>query len=293
MNGVQKLGYFVELLRKRASGIGLACPDCGSSKFEIADRKFLIAELRRCDNCRLFYRAPTDTPSENEGFYQLDYSEGFTTDLPDDAELRRLLDTAFADSGKSFADYIRVLEALGAPAGGRLFDYGCSWGYGSWQFARHGYDVTSFELSRPRSEFARRKLGVACLTELPRAETVGALAHTFDIFFSSHVLEHVPRPRDVIELARALLKPEGLFVAFTPNGSAQFRASNPTEWHTLWGKVHPNVLDEVYYRAAFENSRIHFDTSPADAGRLRTWSNGQESSFSSLTGAELLCVARF
>lgn len=293
MRSVEKIGYLLDTLHKRLHGSGLGCPDCGSTEFEVVDRKFVVTELRRCGNCMLLYRAPTDTPAENEGFYQLDYVEGFTTDLPNDGELQRLLDARFEGGEKCFSDYIRVLEALGAAPGARLFDYGCSWGYGSWQFARHGYSVTSYEISRPRAEFARRKLGVACLAERPRPETVGVLAHTFDVFFSSHVLEHVPSPRSVVALAQALLKPGGLFVAFTPNGSAQFRAADPLGWRTLWGKVHPNVLDEVYYRALFKEHPIYFDTSPVNAERLAVWANGRESSVVSLNGSELLCVARF
>ena len=289
----EKANYFIELLGKRLSGKGLVCPDCGSSDFRLADRKFLVAELRRCDACKLLYRAPTDTLAENEGFYQDDYSEGFTTDTPDDAELARLKETVFADSGKSFAYYIGLLEALGVAPGARLFDYGCSWGYGDWQFARHGYDVTACEISRPRAEFARRKLGVNCLPRLPDANNLGELAHSFDVFFSSHVFEHVPSPREVIKLARALLKPDGLFVVFTPNGSAAFKASSPAEWHSMWGKVHPNVIDDVYYRAALPDARLHLDSSPVDPGRLTAWAAGREPGDAPLTGGELLCVARF
>jgi hypothetical protein len=46
----------------------------------------------------------------------------------------------------------------------------------------------------------------------------------------------------------SILKPGGLFIAFTPNGSAQFRHENERVWSQLWGMVHPNVLDDRYYR---------------------------------------------
>ena len=292
MSAVAKLDYLRELAWKRLRGEGLVCPSCGASGYEVCDRKFVLAELRRCAGCSLLYRAPTDTPEQNQQFYQVDYTEGFTTDLPDEATLRKLIETRFAGTEKSYAEYIRVLTALGAAPGCRLYDYGCSWGYGSWQFAQAGYQVRAFEISRPRGEFARQRLGVDCTQVLPTAATVGDQTHTFDVFFSAHVLEHVPSPAAVIDLARALLKPGGLFVAFTPNGSAEHRAVDPAGWHTTWGKVHPNMLDEQYYRVVFAGRRILFDSSPADQQRLEAFAAGREVPATALTRSELLCAVR-
>ena len=61
---------------------------------------------------------------------------------------------------QSYKAYADVLETLGCRNGDRLFDFGCSWGYGSWQLARHGFDVQSFEISQPRGQYAREKLGI-------------------------------------------------------------------------------------------------------------------------------------
>jgi 2-polyprenyl-3-methyl-5-hydroxy-6-metoxy-1,4-benzoquinol methylase len=292
MSSIVKLGFLGELAWKRLIGRGLACPNCGSCDHETEDRKFVIAELRRCGACKLLYRAPADSSRESDAFYQTNYTEGFTTELPDEATLKALFESKFADSEKSYADYIRVLSALGIKCGDRVFDYGCSWGYGSWQLAQAGLTLSAFEISRRRAEFAREKLGVNCTAVLPRAEALGEAAHSFDMFFSAHVLEHVPSPREVIELATTLVKPGGLFLAFTPNGSAQYRAVNPTGWHTMWGKAHPNVLDDRYYRAAFSGRRVHFDTSPADEARLKAFTSGANVETPRLLHSELLCVVQ-
>jgi 2-polyprenyl-3-methyl-5-hydroxy-6-metoxy-1,4-benzoquinol methylase len=292
MSAITKLSFLSELAWKRVVGRGLVCPNCGSTHHEVIDRKYLIAELRRCEACKLLYRAPTDSDQENKAYYQTSYTEGFTTELPDEAALKRLLESSFAGTEKSYADYVRVLSSLGTKRGARVFDYGCSWGYGSWQLAQAGFAVSAFEISRPRASFAREKLGIDCTDVLPRAELVGGQAQSFDVFFSAHVLEHVPSPGKVIALAKALVKPGGLFVAFTPNGSAQHRAVNPIGWHTLWGKVHPNLLDECYYCAAFPGGRIHFDSSPADQARLEAFASGCDAGIPLLLRSELMCVVQ-
>lgn len=288
----EKLAYLADIALKRAIGSAMACPNCGSKQSERLDHKFYIAELRRCHECRLLFRTPGDDLSQTSAFYQFAYSEGFTTAMPSDDALQMLLQTHFAGTEKDFTPRIDVLKALGLKPGARVFDFGCSWGYGSWQITQAGFDVTAFEISQPRAEFARRKLGVDVLSAMPKDKTsAGALGGAFDCFFSSHVIEHVPQPGTVFDFARTLLKPDGLFVAFTPNGSLQMRAANPRSWHSIWGKVHPCMIDnEFYWKALGRN--ILLDSTPIDHARLATFAQSKALGEDQLAGDELLCVAR-
>src|SRR5687768_14606475 len=95
------------------------------------DRKYLVTTLRRCRRCQLLFRAPTSTHEEQEAFYQEEYQQGFTTDLPDERTLSAYLTSEFRGGEKDYTAYLRVLDALGVLPGQRLFDFGCSWGYGS------------------------------------------------------------------------------------------------------------------------------------------------------------------
>ena len=154
---MRSYSYLLLSAKKSLLGQGFACPSCGARDAKVVDRKWLVTSLRRCGSCRLLYRTPTTSEEENERIYQTTYREGFTTDLPSDAELKQLIETEFAASEKNYRPYIDVLEALGAASGSRLFDFGCSWGYGSWQLARHGYQTAAYEISKPRAQFAARK----------------------------------------------------------------------------------------------------------------------------------------
>ncbi len=172
--------------------------------------------------------------------YQKTYAEGFTTDLPDDATLNALIGSDFRDHQKDYGGYLETLRQLGFGPPLRLFDYGCSWGYGSYQMAKAGYDVEAYEISRLRSDFAASRLGVRT-REPSRIEQ-----SAYDVFFSAHVIEHVPSPRALIDLGMNALKPRGVFVCFTPNGSAARRQVAPRRWHESWGFVHPQLIDELF-----------------------------------------------
>jgi 2-polyprenyl-3-methyl-5-hydroxy-6-metoxy-1,4-benzoquinol methylase len=238
------------------------------------------------------YRVPPDDDRANFEFYQQSYRQGFTTELPAGEALRQLLATKFVGTEKCYRAYISTLCKLGILPGARIFDYGCSWGYGSWQLKDFGYHVSACEISQTRAEFARAELGIDCKSDVSEAVFDGSLSNAFDCFFSAHVLEHVPSPSRVIKLARLALRPGGLFVAFTPNGSEAFRRADPRAWHLLWGQVHPNFIDDRFYRNALAANELYLDTSPAKLDLLQRFGMGERVQNPELSGSELLCVAR-
>jgi 2-polyprenyl-3-methyl-5-hydroxy-6-metoxy-1,4-benzoquinol methylase len=233
------------------------------------------------------FRTPTTTPEENEAFYQMEYKQGFTSDVPGDAELHMLLTSKFVGHEKDYATYIAILRALGVKPGQSILDFGCSWGYGSWQLKQAGYNVVGFEISSLRSEYARVKLLVDATDELERIGPDGS----FDVFFSAHVLEHLPNLADTIAFAKRKLKPDGLFIGFTPNGSAGFRQLAPANWRQIWGLVHPNLLDDVYYRRTFPKCLLASPPYvPADLGQR--WKDG-DNMVANLGGCELMVATQF
>lgn len=94
----------------------------------------------------------------NAQIYEKTYSQGVTTDLPSDDRLTELKQSNFANSEKDYLHYIKVLTQLGLTPGALIFDYGCSWGYGSYQLARAGFDVMSYEVAPSRRRYAKEKL---------------------------------------------------------------------------------------------------------------------------------------
>ncbi len=262
-------------------------PNCGSMASRLIQRKNIITQLRRCTSCELLFRTPTDDPASNLAFYESKYAQGFTTETPLDADLKRLKESQFSGTEKDYSYYIRVLQDLGLPPGAAIFDYGCSWGYGSYQFGSAGFNVVSFEIAPTRRKYARQKLGVHVIEDMEIAATT--LQGTFDCFFSSHVLEHVPSPAQAFKYALRLLRTGGLFVSFTPNGSSEHRAAS-LNWKKLWGEVHPNFLDDQFLDNAFKKSPRSVGSSPVSEALLPE--DASLCRMNSLSDSELFFAAR-
>lgn len=282
-----KLKYLITCIRKRIFNTGKKCPSCGNSQSEYVDSKYIITQLRRCKKCKLLFRTPTTTEQENYSFYQKDYEQGFTTALPDKNTLSSYIKENFCNSDRDYSTYIDVLRALKVNKQERLFDFGCSWGYGSWQIRNNGFDVESFEISEKRAEYAVSELGLHVHRTFPSE------IRPVDMFFSCHVLEHVPSVYEVIKFGFRILKPGGYFVAFTPNGSFAHRQKNSQSWKKLWGSVHPNFIDDVFYKHEFSGLPYLLSSYPYDINAIETWTrNTNKQVILDLGGFELLLIAQ-
>jgi len=228
----------------RRLGSSAVCPCCGSATGITVDRK-LFHSLIDCTGCGILHRYPTEQDREMAEFYQLAYDEpGFASEIPDAATMQELLATNFRGTPKDFSGQIAILKALGLEPGRRLLDFGSSWGYGTHQFLRAGFAAEGFELSRPRAAFGCR-MGLPISTEPPAAD------QRFDMVYSCHVLEHVPNPLATLRAMLQWVRPGGMVVAQTPNGSREFRAADPTAFHRLWGRAHPFLLTGEFINRNF------------------------------------------
>jgi 2-polyprenyl-3-methyl-5-hydroxy-6-metoxy-1,4-benzoquinol methylase len=187
---------------------------------------------------------------------------------------------AFCGTEKDYSTYIGVLKAAGLRPDQVLFDYGCSWGYGSWQLRQAGFCVYSYEISRPRALYAAQHLG--CDIRIP-AELPGKV----DCMFSAHVIEHLVNPKLLWDVAQGALKPNGIMVLFTPNGEPS-RALTDENYHRHWGQSHPLLLtaDALRIMAGCYGYITQAYSSPYDLSRIGSGEPG------SLDGGELLLIAR-
>lgn len=266
-----------------------SCPSCGGHNVEIVDTKYIVTRLFKCKNCLQLFRHPNDSFEFNIRFYQKDYCQrGITTDLPSAQELESLKVNDF--NGKNASLYIAIFLELfteTVPGNIKLVDYGCSWGYQTFQFLKKGFDCSAFEISKPRAEYGNLQLGLSIKTdpsELPRNN---------HIFFSCHVIEHVPSPRQMVEFGIDRLQRGGFFIAESPNGSDAFKKSKPELFHMLWGQVHPNMLTAEFYSKIFSRLPHFITTSPFDnvTTQLHEW-DMKNNKILDLSGSELLVIAR-
>lgn len=113
-------------------------------------------------------------------------------------------------------------------------------------------------------------------------------AESFDAVYSCHVLEHVPNPEQTIREQLVLVRPGGLVLAHTPNGSAAARRANAAAFHRVWGKVHPVLLTGEFIQNRFGTLR-HYVSSNDRPGTLREWTR-QAAKLGPLDGGGLFFV---
>ena len=259
------------------------CPFCENNQTHLVKRKALVTALYECPDCGLRFRVPKDDADALYRFYQTHYQQGFTTEMPSPVELQELVQNHFRGSPKDYAKYIQVLNALPLPKGASIFDFGCSWGYGSWQMHDAGFRVYSYEISQPRAEYAASQLNCTMLAD------PFTLPAQVDCFFSAHVLEHLAEPQQMWKVIHSVLKPDGIVVCVVPNGDPRREQIGDANYHKLWGQVHPlmvtqRFLEQSALRNGFQPLVLTSPFSPAQVARREA--PGE------MTGDELLLIAR-
>jgi hypothetical protein len=250
----------------------------------------LVTRLFECQNCYLCFRHPTDSDQENSDFYGSQYVEndGITTSLPTSSEVDELVSTGFARYPlKSLNRFEPVLRhCFKGKSSLRVIDYGASWGYLTYQFQELGHDAVGYEISAPRAEFGRKQLGVDIRISLD------SLGTDYDLFFCSHVIEHVPNPSELLKTSAELVTHDGFAIILCPNGGLSFRKKNWNGFHTGWGKVHPNVMAPGFFQRALASNPWYIASTPSALSQIDKWNCRSQTIGDELDGDELIVVAR-
>lgn len=289
-NFINRAKYYVSSVAKWPFGKYFTCPNCGSTPAETLDRKYVITTLARCSSCEILFRQPSDTKEELNQFYSDDYTTG-VTDTPQDRSPESYRDPATLRNYRDFSDYVRVLQAAGCRPGAKVFDYGCSWGYGAGQYRAAGFDVTGYEISPVNRQFAREVISLNTVDDFD-AYATAMRSPEFDVFVSSHVLEHLPEVTPIFAKAARLVKPGGLLIFFVPNGSDAFRKHDLRRWRRLWGEVHPLFLTDKFFLQAFAGQPVFLGASPVDGLAISQFIEDPSTRVASLEGKELTCIVR-
>ncbi len=189
------------------------CPLCDGATveaFSVGDRNRGIGDerfgYRRCLSCRSYYLA--EPPVDLGRYYPDDYYQP-----PAANELDRY---ASAETPK-----LALLRPFAS--GGRLLDVGAGFGLFARAASNEGYDVTAIEMDARCCEYLERVVGVKVVRSDAPEEALEELAPA-RVVTLWHVLEHLPRPWDLLAAAAERLEPGGVLVIATPNpDSLQFR----------------------------------------------------------------------
>jgi predicted TPR repeat methyltransferase len=191
------------------------------------------------------FRYPKDDQRTNKSYYEHGYRHR-ATDLPGDDELDELLSSAFRGTPRDLSGQITILKKH--RGSGRVLDFGCSWGYGTWQLSRSGFDVVGYDVSSPHVMFAREHLGLEATDSWD--EILSNSRGTFDIVFTNHTLEHLPSLRSIFDEFWELQARTGLIAIFVPDctgcrDAATFASTGMT--HFAFGRAHTAAFDEDFF----------------------------------------------
>ena len=138
-----------------------------------------------------------------------------------------------------------VLNIL--PPKGKILEIGAGTGWQAKILETHGYDVCAIDL--PSSNYRDNR--VWPVTEY-NGKNIPYSNETFDIVFSSNVLEHIPRLHEFQREILRVLKPDGCAIHVVPSGSWRFWTAI-THVLKFWtfpivhGEHAGNPLSEIYY----------------------------------------------
>ena len=121
---------------------------------------------------------------------------------------------------KAIREYELGLELDMLPPTGKLLEIGAGTGWQANILQDKGYDVSAIDI--PESNYAQD-----CVRQITRYDgrQIPYEDDTFDIIFSSNVLEHIPHLREFQNEIHRVLKPDGCVLHILPSGSWRFWAS--------------------------------------------------------------------
>jgi 2-polyprenyl-3-methyl-5-hydroxy-6-metoxy-1,4-benzoquinol methylase len=167
--------------------------------------------LNRCQKCDFLQpdTLPTN-PTYFEGIYDQKWSEEW-------------MQNDFENTYKDFI-FSKILKELGKrlqPTQRRLIDVGAHVGKMVWMAKQAGWQASGIDFNSQTAVFAARKTG--CPIHRMDAQSLSETGQRYDAVVLTDVLEHIPRPVEVLKQLRGLLDRDGVIAVKVPNGLSQRR----------------------------------------------------------------------
>jgi 2-polyprenyl-3-methyl-5-hydroxy-6-metoxy-1,4-benzoquinol methylase len=247
------------------------CNNCGSEKSELVtvgheheydnttDDEFKVV---RCSECGLVYLNPRPDISELSVIYPPNYY-AYSIEEGYDEKQRQNLYYKFR-----YAGILKGLEGILSfcpdSESMKVLDIGCADGHVlNWfrQVKTRKVETYGVDMHEAAVEKANARGHKACAG---RFEDVDLQENFFDLVYASHVIEHVPSPKEFTEKAFRVLKPGGIFWFWTPN-----IASIDAKWFQKkhWGAYHfprhwvyysPETVKFLAKKTGFELIHLEF-----------------------------------
>jgi SAM-dependent methyltransferase len=188
----------------------VACPFCGSTNYSVYER--FGSELQftyvLCKDCKLVYQSPR--PKYNQEFVDAAYASYYQ--FTDSLDLKSNPDVP-ESSVNMFRKEVEYLLQFDQKRTAVL-DIGSGMGTFLVAAKPHYQVAVGLDVSAQMAAFVERQLGVKVFLE--QFENFN-YDKKFSLIHMSHVIEHVPNPKEWLQKARQALEPGGILVINVPN----------------------------------------------------------------------------
>lgn len=208
----------------------IVCPVCGAQSVRPHwdCGSFLI---QRCTDCAHLYQNPQPVFSDLRNRYQQSY---FDYELSNEEAFFRLMLLGLKDIG--FSGWEEGLKNRGA-----FLDIGCATGLLLSYMQERGWTVHGAEICGPSARYGIENRHVDIFPG--PLEQAPFPPESFSLIHFSHLIEHVPDPRRLLEKVHGLLVPGGAAVIVTPNRNGLQARLLGRKWRSCIAD-HLNLFDK-------------------------------------------------
>jgi SAM-dependent methyltransferase len=245
------------------------CISCGSDGYSLyshqKDRLFGVAgdwNIKRCSSveCGLMWLDPSPVPEDIHLAYQDYYTHTSATQSNSSLLSRMILAYHGSRFGYKSATQARLMRWSGNVLSiipffrehmdypfvylkdakrGKLLELGVGSGETLKKFIECGWSAEGLDFD-PKAVKACADIGLNVRGGDLEAQNFED--ESFDAIFSSHVLEHVPSPLELMKESLRVLKKGGVFVAVTPNANSALHRLFKSNWRGLEPPRHLNIF---------------------------------------------------
>ena len=194
------------------------CPVCSSNQGElftsafdrVLNRPELNWRIHRCLDCGFGWTEPALRDEEIKQYYPSTYLGDTERTLDEflSGQLQR------SRSWRKEAEKVNLVQHF--VSGGRILDVGCGDGKFLWALDSRRWDRTGVEFSEETVRLVNERIDGLKLIE-GNIFSSELMENAFDVVTFWHVLEHLPRPQEVLERVQRLLSPGGWVFISLPN----------------------------------------------------------------------------
>jgi 2-polyprenyl-3-methyl-5-hydroxy-6-metoxy-1,4-benzoquinol methylase len=187
------------------------CPSCGARRRTAVTGRgmdFTAQRIHRCDTCGLLFQSPRMDAESLRDYYASEFSRRFRGSVTPDAQALAMRDAIAAYR----FDWLKERGIL-AP-GRSLLELGCGAGSFLRLCERFGMAVWGVE---PSEGYAAHARSLRLSVEPGHFPDARGGRERYDVVALFHVLEHLPRPRETLQIIRGMLEPGGTLVIEVPD----------------------------------------------------------------------------